>query len=85
MVSAQAPQRKGWLEIKFNHMANTLINETPVTILDTDICVSFLVGEHIAFLREWCVMILCVKDMEVVFGNLSDITLCILCLFTIKL
>ena len=39
-------------------------------------CVSFLVGEHIGMLRD---MILCVKDMEVVFGNLSDITLCILC------
>ena len=57
-------------------MANTLIKETPMTILDTDICVSFLVGEHIGMLRD---MILCVKDMEVVFGNLSDITLCILC------
>ena len=59
-------------------MGNNLINETPMIILDTDICVSFLVAEHIGMLREWCVMIPWVKDMEVVFGNLSDNTLCIL-------
>ena len=52
-------------------------------ILDTDVCVSFLAGEHIDVLGEGRVLILCVKDMEAVLGNLPDLTLCVS--FIIKL
>ena len=51
--------RRGW-EIKFNHIANNLINhvhnEPPMKSLDTKAQWSFLDGDHEHVLREFCVL-----------------------------
>lgn len=70
----------GW---RFSSTTWPISQSMKLKILDTDVCVSFLAGEHIDVLGEGHVLILCVKDMKAVFGNLPDLTLCVS--FIIKL